>query len=284
MDQVISEPAKESGFDQRFRWHDYTWEEIEAFAKRDTVIVIPTGSVEQHGFHLPLFTDTYIVSEIAERAVIVAKEKVPVLLAPTIVFGCSKHHIGFPGTLTLRDETFVSLATEVGESIIQNGFRRLFFLNGHGGNMAPLQLVVNRLRQLAEGKVLCVAANYWDFIRDVVQKTRRSLPGGIAHAGEFETAVIMALKPSLVKTEKMRREIPRTPGEYWDFDWYGRAKVMLGFTLKDLSSSGVLGDPTVATKQTGEKVLDAAVEEIAKFIIAFSKWTWERFRDGFEVT
>ena len=93
--------------------------------------------------------------------------------------------MGFPGTLRLRDETFVSLSTEVGESIIQHGFRRLFFLNGHGGNMATLQLVVSRFCQLAEGEGLCVAANYWDFIEDIVQNTRRSPPGGIAHAGEL---------------------------------------------------------------------------------------------------
>jgi len=160
------------------------------------------------------------------------------LLAPTIVFGCSQHHMGFPGTLTLRDETFVSLSTEVGESIIQHGFRRLFFLYGHGGNMAPLQLVVSRFCQLAEGEGLCVAANYWDFIGDIVQNIRRSPLGGIAHAGEFETAALMSLKPSLVNTKKMCREIPGSRGGYWNFDdWYGRSKVALGFTLTQLERS-----------------------------------------------
>lgn len=240
--------------------------------EENTVVVVPVGSVEQHGLHLPVQTDTWIVSEIAERAVKKVSETTLVLLGPTIVIGCSKHHMEFPGSLTLSEETFVRAVTEVGLSIAHHGFRRIFFLNGHGGNEAPLQLVVNGIRHQTGGKVLCATAAYWRFIREEVQEIRRSEMGGISHAGEFETSAILALDASLVEMPKAKKFLPNWSNGYFMPGWYVPTKAGLGFHLKDITQTGVVGDPTVATKESGEKFLEVATIAAAEFIEAFASW------------
>jgi creatinine amidohydrolase len=264
-----------------YRWADLTREEIGVVAKgENAVVVIPVGSIEQHGLHLPVQTDTRIVSEIAERAVKKASETISALLVPTIAIGCSKHHMEFPGSLTLSEETFVQALTEIGLSIVDHGFRRIFFLNGHGGNAAPLQLVVSGIRNRTEGKVICAATDYWRFIRDEVQEIRHSEMGGISHAGEFETSAILALDASLVDMSKAEKFLPKWSNDYFMPGWYVPTKVTLGFHLKDITQTGVVGDPTVATKENGERFLAAATTAVAEFIEAFASWEFTNLYEG----
>ncbi len=256
-----------------YRWADLTWQEIETAAKiPNTVVVIPAGSMEQHGLHLPIKTDSEIVSTIAERAVCRASKTASVLLCPTITIGCSEHHMEFPGSLSIKEETFIRAATEIGLSVVRHGFRKIFFLNGHGGNEAPLQLVVNEMRNCTEGEVVCATASYWKFIREQVQQIRRSKTGGISHSGEFETSAILAIDPTLVDMSKARRFLPDWSNNYFMPGWYVPTKIGLGFHLKDLTETGVVGDPTVATRESGDQFLEAATIAVAGFIEAFSTW------------
>ncbi|NIA10841.1 MAG: creatininase family protein [Nitrospiraceae bacterium] len=256
-----------------YRWADLTQEEIGVAAKADnTVVVIPVGSIEQHGLHLRVQTDARIVSEIAERAVKKVSETVSALLVPTITIRCSKHHMEFSGTLTLSEEILVRPLTEIGLSIAQHGFRRIFFLNGHGGNTAPLQLVVNEIHNSTEGSAICATADYWRFIREDVQEIRRSEMGGISHSGEFETSAMLALDASLVNMSKAEKFLPNWSNDYFMQGWYVPTKVGLGFHLKDITQTGVVGDPTVATKENGKRFLEAPVTAVAKFIEAFASW------------
>lgn len=264
----------------RYRWEECTWLEIREWAEQGAVVVVPTASTEQHGPHLPLCTDALIVNSIAEQAVAEASRTVPVLLAPILAIGCSQHHMRFPGTLTLEDITFVDMATQVGLSIVNHGFRHLIFLNGHGGNRAPLELVIARIHSQTRD-VLCALATYWSFLRDVLEEERRSAPGGIGHACEFETAAVMALRPNLVRPD---RPLPSygKGGEYWSTDWYEHSEVSLGFSVDELSSSGVLGDPTVATAEAGARWLSMAAVKVAQFIVTFRGWNRQRLRVGGE--
>ncbi len=251
------------------RWDECTWPEIREMSERGAVVVVPTASTEQHGPHLPLCTDALIVGEIADRAVRQAGSRVAVLLAPTVTAGCSRHHMGFPGTLTVDELTFVDTVTQLGLSIASHGFRRLLFLNGHGGNRAALEIAISRIH--GRTGALCAASNYWAYLRDVVGRERRSELGGIGHACEFETAAVMAIRPDLVKGT------PQAGGlgagdEYWTTDWYGNSQVALGFSVDDLSSSGVLGDPGAATTENGARWLRLAVTEVARFIVRLSNW------------
>jgi creatinine amidohydrolase len=257
----------------RYRLSDLTWEEITSLAQNDkAVVVIPVGSTEQHGRHLPMQTDTRIVGEIAERAVSKARSAVPVLLVPTIGIGCSQHHMEFPGTLSLKEETFIQVITEVGLCIVHHGFRRLLFLNGHGGNEGPLQVAVNKIRHIAGNRVICTTVMYFQFIQESLKELQQSESGGICHAGEFETSAILALDRSLVNMKRAEKFLPKWTTSYFRPDLFGEGKVKLGFHVKDFSDSGVLGDPLVATAEAGKNFLIAAENEVAEFIKVLSDW------------
>ena len=257
----------------KFLWQECSSDEIRAFANSDAIVVIPTGSIEQHGPHLPVSTDSIIVSEISRRAVHEANKTTATLLLPTIMYGYSLHHMEFPGTISLSDETYVALLTEVGTCVTQHGFRRLIFLNGHGGNKAPLQLAIQRIHRRSKNRSLCVAATYWDLIRKDVQACRHSPPGGISHAGEFETSVLMSLYPEMVKTECIAKSLPNIGDKDFDYDWYSASNISLAFQVSEFSPTGVLGDPTVANAEMGSAMMAAAVKKISEFIVRIGQWS-----------
>ena len=247
-----------------------------AAADPRSVVVIPVGSIEQHGPHLPVATDSQIAWRIAEEAVLMARKEVPVLLAPLVSIGCSEHHMEFAGTLSLEEDTFIRAMTEIGLSMTRHGFRRLFFLNGHGGNEAPLQLVVNRIRHATGGTVIAAAASYWRFIQQEVGRLRRSAPGGISHSGEFETCAMLAIDESSVDMSKATRFLPQWTNGYFMPGWYVPSTVQLGFHLSDMTETGVMGDPTDATAERGEAFLKAGSGAIAEFLTAFADWEFDR--------
>lgn len=258
-----------------YRWDEHTWPEIRERAHQRAVVVVPVASTEQHGPHLPLCTDTLIVTAIADQAVAQARRVVPVLLAPTLFIGCSQHHMRFPGTLTLDEITFIDTATQLGLSIVSHGFRHLIFLNGHGGNRAGLEIAIGRIH--AQTDALCALVNYWAFLRDIVEVERRSMPGGIGHACEFETAAVMALRPDLVSQELPSASCGKVDG-YWSTDWYGDSPITLSFSVDEVSPSGVLGDPAPATAEVGTRWLNEAVARVTQFIVAFRGWSPEGLR------
>src|SRR5690242_20652634 len=119
---------------------DLTWQEIAPLAGPETVVILPTAAIEQHGRHLPIEVDCRIVEEISRRAAERAATHVPVLVAPAVCFGVSGYHMGFAGTLTLSMGTFITVVEELCESLIHHGFRRILVLNGHGGNHDPIKI------------------------------------------------------------------------------------------------------------------------------------------------
>lgn len=270
MTEAARNPGLDEGHRHPYRWEECTWPEIREMAERGAVVVVPTASTEQHGPHLPLCTDSLIVTAIADQAVAQARMSVPALLAPALTVGCSQHHMRFPGTLAVDDVTFIDMVTQVGLSITSHGFRQLLYLNGHAGNKAALEIAVSRIHR--QTGALCAAANYWAFLRRVLGVERRSNLGGLGHACEFETAAVMALRPDLVRGE--RPSFIHGQGEsYWSTDWYENSVVTVGFSVEDLSPSGVLGDPAAATAESGTRWLEVAAAEVARFIVAFHGWT-----------
>jgi len=236
------------------------------------VVVIPVGSTEQHGNHLPVSTDAQIVWSIAEGAAKRAANEIPILVTPLVSIGCSEHHMAFSGTLSLGEETFVQAMTEIGRCVTRHGFRRLFFLNGHGGNESPLTLVVNQIRNETQGRVIAGTASYWRFIRDEVDVLRRSALGGISHAGEFETSAMLAIDGECVDMAHAAKFLPRWSNGYFIPGWYVDSRIHLGFHLSDISKTGVVGDPTLASAERGEAFLAAATNAVARFLVAYSSW------------
>jgi creatinine amidohydrolase len=158
------------------------------------LLVLPVGATEQHGPHLPLGTDFLIVEHVTRAAAGAARADFDVLVAPTLQTGSSHHHLPFGGTISLSTERYYGALRDMTESLIQSGFRRIFIVNGHGGNHELIQLVVRDVALSHPCNL--AAASYWDLAREPLAAgapdLRERLPG---HAGVFETSLIMALRP-----------------------------------------------------------------------------------------
>ncbi len=255
-----------------YRLHNLTWEDARALARPGTVVVIPTGSTEQHGTHLPVEVDSRLASEVAAKAVEIAGRRIDVIMAPPLYYGASHHHIEFAGTMSLTLPTYIQVLNELAESLIANKFTHIFFLNGHGGNLDPIRVTVRMVRDKHADAVVAGAC-YWEVARDEINQLRKSPPGGISHGCEFEAAMMMHLHPEVVKTDKILKHIPEWTTEYLLLDLVQGGKVSWGHHMVDVTATGVLGDPTLATPEHGRDFFTAVTNRVADFLVEFSGWT-----------
>lgn len=232
----------------------------------DATVIIPTAAIEQHGPHLPIMTDTCIVTAIADR--VAQGASVPVLVAPAVCYGASQHHFPFPGVMSLSSTTFAGVLRDLLDSLARMGARRVYLLNGHGGNDELIRLIAREeapLKQMAIG-----AASYWSIAWEgmlgIDAHTRLgTLPG---HAGHFETALMLALRPDLV----VQAEIPVSGSEEIE-----GAVLPEGFhgtvSRPRVSSteSGTSDDASHATAAWGEQLLDVIVRDVTTGIEAFHR-------------
>lgn len=249
---------------QEIRLELLTHPEVAGLDRGETVVVVPTGSIEQHGPHLPLDTDTFLVTQVAAAAARRAQDSGPVLVTPTACLGSSEHHMAFPGTLTLSPATFTQAVKELCRSLLRHGFRRLLVVNGHGGNSALLAGLVQELG--FEEEVHLAFLNYWEAAREAVEEVRESPPGGMGHACEFETSLVLHLRPDSVRTDLIKREIaePRYASERLDLFLGG--PLIAHWKTHELSTSGVMGAPDLASAEKGRRLFEACVAGVAQAI------------------
>lgn len=254
----------------RTAYAEHTWLELRELARReDVVVVIPTATLEDHGYHLPIDTDVRLIEAIARGGVERFNETGDgqALLFPTAVHGYTPHHMDFPGTVSLRWNVFVESLLDCGRSLCRHGFDRILIVNGHGSN-APLVDIAARLINLEHRGAVCMASTLYLTTPEsarLLERERTSPPGGMSHACELETSLYLALEPSLVQMEKAVREIPDWNENIWN-DWPGSGPLSYWPHWSGLSDSGVMGDPTVATAEKGRAFLQRAREEAAEFI------------------
>jgi creatinine amidohydrolase len=241
-----------------------TWPEVRRAVSEDRVCLIPAGTLEDHGPHLPIDTDTRIASEICRRAA----EEIPdeVVLLPPVIHGHTPHHMDFPGAITIGWETFVHYCTDIGTSLAHHGFKRIFFLNGHGSNIPLIDMAVRSIA-LQHPDVLAAGAFYLTSPESakVIEQVRDSEIGGMGHACELETSIYLYLDPDAVFMEKAVDEnsFPEGPNAWMDWS-DGPLKLMPWWNA--LSHTGVHGDPTKATAQKGKALLAQAVRECVSFV------------------
>lgn len=183
---------------------EHTRDELRKLAL-STMVVLPLGATEQHGPHLPVGTDYFTIEYLAREAARQIAGEASVLVAPALPFGCSEHHLPFGGTFSFTTDTYYRVLCELLRSLVRDGFRRVFLLNGHGGNHELIQLAA---RDIAlDHPVEIAAASYWNLAWDDLIKAGAHqgarLPG---HAGRFETSVMLALHEELVSRDRPRRE------------------------------------------------------------------------------
>jgi creatinine amidohydrolase len=239
-----------------------THTEIADLDQDHTVVVMPAGSIEQHGPHLPLDTDTFLCSQVAWAAAELAHGG-PVLVTPTLCFGSSEHHMSFAGTLTLSQATFGDSVRELCASAARHGFTRQLVVNGHGGNSALLAAAVQDV-PMHGSRVATV--DYWTLAADVAGQIRESPPGGMGHACEFETSLMLYLRPESVRTDAIQREIVATRFGRESFDLLRKGILSARWRTDDLSRSGVMGAPDVASAEKGQRFFEACAEGLAAII------------------
>ena len=233
-----------------------TWAAINAEINtgRDTVVV-PFGSTEQHGRHMPLGTDAVLGDEFGWGLA----ERLDAFLAPTVRFGCSEHHLAFPGTISLSQETFQGVVADVVKSLSRHGFRRIVLLPTHGGNFKPLADAVAGLEPLENVKVLAFT-DLEDLVTAAFESSRafgvNAAQSG-AHAGEWETSLMLALRPEQVKMDQAAEGFVGELSEIM-------ARVFDG--IQNLDANGVLGDPRPATAEAGEKYFEEIVEFLYRWV------------------
>lgn len=230
-----------------------TWTEIADMPNKENVVILqPVGSIEQHGPHLPLAVDSAIGLAVLGRALRKLDASIPAYALPSLYYGKSNEHWHFPGTITLSAQTLSATLTEVGESLYRAGFRKLAFVNSHGGQPQVVEIVARDLHQAYED-FLVFPLFTWR-VPNVASTliSAKELELGI-HAGDAETSLLLSILPDQVKMDKAVAEYPH--GLPTDSVLSMEGQLPFAWMTRDLSQSGVLGDATVATQEKGDRIL-----------------------------
>jgi creatinine amidohydrolase len=242
--------------------------EFEEALQEKAMIILPIGSMEQHGPHLPVsvdINDTYGMALEAARRV----EDPWIIVAPPVWSAFSPPHVNFPGTISLRLNTFVDMLMQICTSIYRQGFHKILILNGHGSNpVAPI------CEQLAEDKVYVLGVTWWNLIADELKEIGESPLGGMSHACEAETALQMVLQPDALRLEKMVANVFPPIISMAKHDLRDMGPVVYGFDTRRQSPSGIMGDPTLATVEKGQQILDAVANNLILTMREYSQVDW----------
>jgi creatinine amidohydrolase len=238
------------------RWERLTAPELKALAARDALPVLPVGSLEQHGPHLPVWTDSHAAHALSVRAAERAAD-LPAVVLPPLWLGLSEHHFPFGGTISLDYPTFHAVLRCVVRSLRADGFGRLFIVNGHGGNIEPLAVSA---RELAHEFGIPVVVTTWpNAAPQEIAATLTAQPG-IQHACEGETSLWLALDPNQVRQDQVADApsdaAPATPpgaSRFWSF-------------AERAPRTGVRGDPRAATAEKGERIIAAVADGLARMM------------------
>jgi creatinine amidohydrolase len=242
---------------------DLSWPVIKAL-NRDTPVVIPIAALEQHGRHMPVFTDSLLLGEVLRRAK--PEVAVKVLFTPLYWLGNSEHHLDFPGTMTASPRVYLDSLRDMAENFLHHGFRRIVFINGHGGNIVPAQQATFELRQKYRSRsdLLLLSMTYWTAGAEPAKEIPGLKQDRMGHACEWETSMILRLAPHLVVGDV--KSVPDVP--------WGRAfePAHRAWTMPDRSEPGHVGYPQYATAEKGEVLFQCFAKAVAALLRRVVEW------------
>jgi creatinine amidohydrolase len=244
-----------------------TWKQVDALPRESTLLVLPTAAIEQHGHHLPLATDTLINNLMLGYALAKLPADAPVYALPPVHYGKSNEHIGYPGTLSVSSATFMAVVRDLGSSVAGAGFRKLALYNTHGGNTSLVDVMARDLRAEFGLRTFAMHGSLGTPYEGLAPQERT---WGF-HAGEVETALLLASAPELVDTgaytsnyiahiDKPEMLMPEN------------APATFAWLTRDLAASGVLGDPRPATAEKGARWIDQASTKLAAALEAMLRF------------
>ena len=254
---------------KKFLYADMSWPEVKDAVKEERVPLIPVGSTEQHGPHLPLKTDAFLAYKVCEAAA----SKIPdeALVMPPVSYGYNEHHLDFPATIHIDYETLIKFVIDIGKSLAYHGFKRIIIVNGHGSNTALMEIAARRIT--LETQAICASTMFISLAPEAF----KLLKGEICHADDLETSLMLYLAPENVDMSKAVRDfniekskfikLGAEPGEtsfgvssgsVQFMDWWSR-----------MSTTGIIGDPTKADRERGKKMFELYVNKLVEFIKEF---------------
>lgn len=233
---------------------DMTWKEVESL-DRNTVVIIPTGSLEQHGAHLPLLTDTLLAT--AAASAVEARLSDKVVVTPGVWLGASGHHLNFAGTCSASMDAYTSSLTSIIESLARHRFNRFLVINGHGGNNSPNDVALRAIKEKNPNLTLG-HVGYYVYGEQAIAEALEGPDKGIQHACEAETSLMMHLYPDKVRTNLLRNDGLRTdpPTKSLVKSW------------DEVSEEGSLGFATLATAAKGKMIFEACVDGLVREVEA----------------
>jgi len=237
------------------RFHEMTWPELKQVPRDSTVVVAPIAACEQHSRHLPAFTDTILVTGVAEGV----EQRLPkqVLLLPSQWMGASSHHVRFGATLSAEVDTHIAMVCDLLTPLLEDGYQRVLVLNGHGGNVDTFQVALRKLQMRYPQRQL-TGASYWSLAEKEMAQFAEGPRKIVGHACEIETSMVMALRPELVRRSEIKNDPP--PAE----------PVLRGLyiceDMKQRTGQGQVGYAEFATPEKGTKFLNAAIERTVEVI------------------
>ncbi len=261
-----------------YRYEKLTWPEINDAVELGKVCILPVGSVEQHGPHLPLDVDIVCPTGIARGAGRLAPDKILVL--PTYCYGYTGHVMDFPGTINTHFTHFMEGILDITKSLAYHGFKKIVLLNGHGSNMPNLDLVARRTNLETDAE--CILAAWWNLLmvdKEFMPSWRESeFPGGCAHACELETSLYLYLDGDNVRKDQIKSGKISFNEEQSPFNWvdlFGAGPATIVSWTSSYSETGVLGAAELATYEKGQRAYDEAVKQLVRF----AAWFKDRPKD-----
>jgi creatinine amidohydrolase len=249
-------------------WSRLKAAEIAVLARQNAIVIAPIGATEQHGPHLPSMVDWRCAQEVAQRAARLMQKQHPTVVTPVIPFGMSEHHMSLSGTITLDYATMAAVVGCVVESAIRHGFKRIFVLNGHGGNTEALRTIVSELT--IKHHLPLATGTYWDIAAEPI-KALLEKQTALLHACEAETSMIMAMAPELVDPQILSQMhgpyvtgLSAIPGV--------NAGVFRWRQLSSRSPNGVIGDAGTASAAKGERLLESIAQAVAGALLEERLW------------
>jgi creatinine amidohydrolase len=237
------------------KFHEMTSGQLEAVKHDEVLVMLPIAAVEQHGPHLPTGTDTIICEAVADA--VEQRHPESVLLLPAMWLGASSHHLRFGATLTAELPTYITLLCEILQPLLLDGYRRVLLLNGHGGNIDPMKVALRQL-QPEFPDTLLTAGCYWSPGDAEIVKLLEGNDKFVGHACEFETSMIMHLRPELVDTERVQHAGDWLPDH-----------VQGMYVCRDMmqrTQAGATGRADLASAEKGAALFEAAVRGVEKFV------------------
>src|SRR3954469_10637767 len=239
------------------KFSEMTFPQLRQVPRDRSVVLAPIAACEQHSHHLPTITDTVLVTGVAEG--VEAKLPDTVLLLPTLWMGASAHHLRFGATLSAEVDTHITMLCDLLTPLLDDGYQRVLLLNGHGGNIDTLRMALRRLQPRYLDRLL-TGASYWELAEKELAALAEGPRKVMGHACEFETSMVLALRPELVRREEVRddplSEDERLRGLFHADDMFQR------------TDHGAAGFPERATPEKGRRFLAAAVARTAEVVQA----------------